>query len=400
MRISTNQVYATSLNNVNSSLVRLNELNDQSSSQKKLNSPSDDPAGMGLVMRLRTYNESLSSYIETGNDASSLLGTADDQIISASEVMSSIMEQAEQGATGTYSDTQLSMIAEEMESYLDSLVSIAATKSGDTYIFSGEDIDTSPYTYGLGVTLTGDSPEASAMTLGGEIDSAVMVEFTSDGTVGVDSLDYKYSTDGGETWETGALDGTATPPETTINIDDATVEIASGTAVTAADEDNDTGSSFILRTAMIYQGSDTAMSVDIAENYSVDATTVGYEAFGGLDSDGNSYGDPNLFESLCETIAYLQTGNTEKIEENLEKLRDANEALTNVATTIGAREDRVDYTVSSLGLAQERTTSAISSEEDINAAQLSIELSQAEYVYQAVLSSASKTMNISILDYL
>jgi flagellar hook-associated protein 3 FlgL len=353
---------------------------------------------MGLVMKLRSYDESLAGYIDNGNSVSALLGTADDQIIEASEVMTSLMEQAEQGSTGTYSDTQLNMIAEEMEAYLDSLVAISATKSGDQYIFSGDAIDSSPYTYGLGVTVTGDSPPVSELSLSGEIDSAIMVEFTSDGTVGTDSLDYKYSTDGGTTWETGILDGTSVPPETTITIEDATIEIASGTVVTTADED--TGSSFIVRTAMIYQGTDEAMSVNIAENYSIDATTVGYEAFGGQDSDGNSYGEPNLFESICETIAYLQTGNTDKVEENLEKLSSGNEKLNTIAATIGAREDRVDYMVSSLGLARERTASAISSEEDINAAQLSIELNQAEYVYEAVLSSASKSMSQSILDYI
>ncbi|WP_031485043.1 flagellar hook-associated protein FlgL [Maridesulfovibrio frigidus] len=400
MRISTTQIYAQSLSSINSSLVRMNEISVETSSQKSLNAPSDDPAGMGNVIALRTYDASLASQIDNGNAANGVLGTADDLLVQASEIMNSVLEQAEQGATGTYDLTQGQMMAEQMRGYMESLVSIANSKSGDDYLFSGEATDTSPYEYTTGVTLNGDSPELTDIAgITGELDDNVWVEFTSDGTVGVDSVDYRYSTDGGVSWETGTLDGTTVPPDTTLELGDVSVEMNSGTVLTAVDDDG--GSQFIVRTALSYNGSDEAMSVAISASTDVDVNTVGYEAFGGVDSDtGSLYGDPNLFETINDAIAYLEIGDNDGVANCLEKLRDGHESITTVSADIGSSEEKTSFILSSLSLARERVASAISSEEDANTAQLSIELSQAEYVYQAVLESSAKIISFSIMDYI
>ncbi len=400
MRISTTQIYAQSLTAINSSLVRMNELSKETSSQKRLNAPSDDPAAMGNVMKLRTYDASLESQIDNGNTANGILGTADDLLVQASEIMNSVLEQAEQGATGTYTLTQNQMMAEEMRSYLDSLVNIANSKSGDDYLFSGEATDTSPYEYTTGVTLSGDSPELTDIAqITGELDESVWVEFTSDGTVGVDSVDYRYSTDGGESWETGTIDGTSLPPDTTLELGDVSVEMNSGTVMTAAD--GDVGSQFIVRTALSYNGSEEAMSVSVSASTEVDVNTVGHTAFGGVDSDtGEPYGEPNLFETINDAIAYLEIGDNAGVANCLETLRDGHEAMATVSAYIGSSEEEISFILSSLSLSRERVASSISSEEDANTAQLSIELSQAEYVYQAVLESSAKIISTSIMDYI
>ncbi|SDL37342.1 flagellar hook-associated protein 3 FlgL [Maridesulfovibrio ferrireducens] len=400
MRISTTQIYAQSLNSINSSLVRLTELNKETSSQKRLNAPSDDPAGMGNVMKLRTYDESLASQSENGTIANGILGTADDLLVQASEIMSSVLEQAEQGATGTFNLVQSQMMAEEMRSYMDSLVDIANAKSGDDYLFSGEATDTSPYEYTTGVTLNGDSPALTDIVeITGELEDSVWVEFTSDGIVGVDSIDYKFSTNGGDSWETGTMDGTAVPPEMNLNLGDISVEMNAGTVLTAADDGE--GSQFIVRTALSYNGSDKAMSVAISESLDVDVNTVGHEAFGGVDPEtGVPYDEPNLFETINDAIAYLEIGDEAGVASCLEKLRDGHETITTVSADIGSSEEKISFILSSLSLSRERVASAISSEEDANTAQLSIELSQASYIYEAVLKSSAEIISSSIMDYI
>ncbi|SME95340.1 flagellar hook-associated protein FlgL [Desulfovibrio gilichinskyi] len=400
MRISTTQIYAQSLTNVNSSLVRLDELNSQNSSQKRINAPSDDAAGMGNVMELRTYDQTLATQVENATVVKGLLGSADDLLSQASEIMTSILEQAEQASTGTYDLEQNQMMAEQMRGYLDSLVSIANSKSGNDYLFSGEATDTSPYEYTTDVTLLGDSPARSDIAeITGEFDKTTLVEFTTDGTIGVDSIDYRFSTDGGESWDTGTLDATAVPPETTLNLGTISVEMNSGVAVTAADEDE--GSQFIVRSALSYNGSEKATSVAISEKTEVNANTVGHKAFGGLNSQTDDpYDDPNLFETISDAIAYMEIGDESGVANCLEKLRAGNEALTTVSAEIGSSEEKTSFVMSSITLSRNRIATAISSEEDINAAQLSIELTQANYVYQAVLKSAASIMNTSIMDYL
>ncbi|WP_320171705.1 flagellar hook-associated protein FlgL [Maridesulfovibrio sp.] len=398
MRISTSQIYSQTIASISKSLSDYTEVSNQTSSQKKLNAPSDDPAGMGNVVNLRSYDQSLESYYNNAELAGSLLGTADGLLSEASTLMSSVLEQAEQGSTGTYSDDQQQSMAESMMAYQDSMLAIANSKSGDDYLFSGEATDTSPYEYVPGVTITGDSPAKSDFSsFTGDLDDPIIVQFTSDGTVGTNDIDYTYSLDGGSTWLTGTILST----DNTMDFGDVTVDLSTGTSVTAWDDDEDTGSSFVVRNSVSYKGADEAMSIDIGENTEIDVNTVGSDIFGGVDADtGEAYSGSNLFESISDAIAYLWIGDEEGVASTIESISDGEVQLTVEASNVGAREEKADFISTSLSYARERVSSAISDEEDADSAALTVELSKAQYIYQAVLSSTSQVISMSILDYL
>ena len=397
MRISTSQIFSQSLNYLNSSLNDVAELNMMTSSQKRINRPSDDPSGMGKVMELTAYNQTLSGYAENCDVAGEFLGLADEVLLDASEYITAARELAEQGSTETYTAVQLAAMAPEMEGYLDSLLAVANTKSGSDYLFSGDDLGDSPYEMGLGVTLpnsTLDSSDFVALT--GDAETTIYVRFDESGTIGTNELDYSYSTDFGETWTSGTLSNAGT----TIDVGTAQVEFVSGTAVTEADDDGE-GTRFYVRQAAVYTGSSNAMSVSISESTSVDMTTVGSTLFGGVDeSTGQPYEQPNLFETISDCIVYLKAGDYDGVAACLETLADAQENLETGAANIGARENKTTYTGEALSTIMSLTTNRISSEEDADAAQLVVELEQANYVYEAVLSSSSDIMKMSLLNYL
>ena len=398
MRISTSQIYSQTIASITKSLSDYSEVVNQNSTQKKINAPSDDPAGMGNVVNLRSYQQELTDYYNNAALAGSLLGTADSLLSEASTLMSSVMEQAEQGSTGTYTDAQQQSMAESMMAYQDTLLSIANSQSGDDYIFSGEATDTSPYEYVPGVTVTGDSPAKSDFAeFTGELDDPIIVEFTSDGTIGTDAVSYTYSLDGGDSWVTGSIAAT----DTTIDLGDVTVEMNSGTAVTAWDEDNDSGSSFVVRNSLAYKGAEEAMSINISESTDIDVNTVGSDIFGGVDADtGEAYSDPNLFEAISDAVAYLWIGDEDSVADTLETLSDGETNLTIEMSNVGAREEKSEFVQSSLTSTLERVESAISDEEDADSATLTVELSRTQYIYKAVLSSSSEIISMSIMDYL
>jgi flagellar hook-associated protein 3 FlgL len=397
MRISTSHIFSQSLQQMNSALSNVTELNMMNSSQKRINRPSDDPSGTGKVMELSSYDQSLSGYLENCSVSNSYLSLADQSLVQASENISAAMETAEQAATETYTEKQLQMMAEEMESYLDSLLTIANTQMGTDSVFAGNDLESNAYSTSLGVTLPNDSlSNASITSLTGEVDSTLYVRFDSDGDVGTDALDYRYSTDGGNNWTSATL----AAGDTVLDFGTTQAELATGTTVSTADGEGN-GTEFIIREAMQYIGSDDAMSVNISESTETDMTTVGSSIFGGIDaSTGEPYPEPNLFETISDCIAYMETGNHEGVAECLEGLRDAHELVEAQAANIGARENKITYTQSSLSLVQQITTASISREEDADATQILVELEQANYVYEAVLNSASKIMNMSLLDYI
>jgi flagellar hook-associated protein 3 FlgL len=402
MRISTSQIFSASLNQINSSLVDVATLNAMNSSQKKLNSPSDDPAGMGKVIELRAYNNSLSGYVENCETAGEYLSLADDALIQASEAITAALELAEQASTETYTHTQLQMMAEELEGYFDSLITVANTQMGTDSLFAGNDLDTNAYTVGLGVTLPNATlsnatlSNGSFVSIEGELDStALYVRMGSDGVVGTDELEYSYSTDGGETWETATL----AAGDTVLDLGTCEVELLAGTTVSVSDDETD-GSEFIIRETAIYTGSDEAMEVAISESSTVNMTTVGSDVFGGVDEDGTAYSGTNLFETISDCIAYMEIGDYDAVAECLEDLRVAQELIETANANVGARENKVDYTESSLSLVQTITANSISNEEDADAAQILVELEQANYIYEAVLTSSSSIMSMSLLDYI
>ncbi|WP_319779906.1 flagellar hook-associated protein FlgL [Maridesulfovibrio sp.] len=402
MRISTSQIYSQVSGSVGNSLNDYMDAINRNSSQKDINAPSDDPAGMAKVVNLRSYDSALEHYYENSKLAGEYLGSADGLLLEASTTMTSVLEKIEQASTGTYSDVQQQSISEELQSYQDSLLAVANSKLGSDYLFSGESTDTSPYEYVPGVTVTGDSPAKSDFTeITGELEDPIIVQFTSDGTIGTDAVSYTYSLDGGNSWTTGTMDGTATPPDTTMELGDVSVEMNSGTSVTAWNDDEDSGSSFVVRNSVAYKGADDAMSIDISESTDLDITTAGSDIFGGVDADtGDVYGDPNLFESISDAIAYAWIGDENGVSTTLDTVTEGNINLTNEMADVGVREEKADFTKTSLNYTRERVSEAISSEEDADSTALTIELSKTQYIYQAVLSSTSDVIGMSILDYL
>lgn len=397
MRISTSQLFSQSLNQINSALVDVAKLNSINSSQKKLNSPSDDPFGMGTVIELRGYDKALSGYVDNCKTAAESLSLADSILLEASEIITGVREQAEQAASETYTAAQLQMMADEMASYLDSLMTMANTQMGTDSIFAGESLDSAAYEMGLGVTLTNDSlSNASFVSIEGELDSAtVSVRLGTDGVIGTDEIDYSYSTDGGETWTSATL----TAGDTVLDFGSCQVELAAGTAVTEANGDGE-GTEFIVRKAAVYTGSDTAMAVAISGSSTVAMTTVGSSVFGGVDQSGAAYGEPNLFETISDCIAFMETGNNEGVSACLDELRSAQESLEAANANIGARENKVTYTNEAISQVRTITGNSISRVEDADAAQILVELEQANYVYEAVLTSSSSIMQMSLLDYI
>jgi flagellar hook-associated protein 3 FlgL len=130
-------------------------------------------------------------------------------------------------------------------------------------------------------------------------------------------------------------------------------------------------------------------------------TSVGSDIFGGVSrSTGQPFDSPNLFETLSDCIVYMENGDADAVAQCLEDLGDSHETVETGAADVGARQNKITYTQTSLSLVKELAANAASSIEDADAAQLVIELEQANYVYQAVLSTSSSVMSMSLLDYI
>ncbi|TVM15939.1 flagellar hook-associated protein 3 [Oceanidesulfovibrio indonesiensis] len=252
MRVSFNMIYNQSVSGMNSRLAEMMRLNEQSASQKKLNRPSDDPAGMARSLDLRSAQSAMDQYLENIDTAEAWLTQADDELRLASNAVTRLKEIAEQAATGTYSNDQREMIAAEARELMAELVSIANSEFVGDSIFAGSKIDTNAYALGLGATVRdaeGESLEVLAVT--GNSNSTTYIEFLDSGQVGADTLRYRYTTDNGDTWQNAEL----AAGDTTIVCGGVRTEIAAGSTVAATSEEGaGDGSVLWLRPAAYYQG--------------------------------------------------------------------------------------------------------------------------------------------------
>ena len=179
------------LRQMSSSLNDLTRLNMMNSTHKRINTPSDDPAGMGLVLDLRSTLARTERWQSNIDQATGWLSLADSELTECSSIISTLLEKAEQGANGTVTDDQRLAIAEEVRGFFEQLVGISNTEFTGQSIFAGHKTGSNAYEQCLWATPLDDDLSASDVVgVAGDSETSILVEFGETGTVGVDELSY------------------------------------------------------------------------------------------------------------------------------------------------------------------------------------------------------------------
>jgi flagellin len=134
-----------SSNNLNKSLERL-------SSGLRINSASDDAAGLALADRLRADVRIASQAIRNANDGISAISIGEKALGKVGEILTRLSELASQSATGLVSDTQRSAIQTEFTALVSEVDRISVTTS-----FNGVNLLSGGTTVDLQVGLDGSS---------------------------------------------------------------------------------------------------------------------------------------------------------------------------------------------------------------------------------------------------
>ncbi len=252
MRISTNQLFNMSLGNLNSAMTNLAEASNRNASQKRVLLPSDDPAAMGGIINCRSFGMESDQFIKNIDTATSWLSLADGVLQQTSTDIGRIKTLAEQAATGTLTAEQRRSIGKNLRGILANLLNKSNTEFGGKSIFSGHKLDSNAYEEVLSATTTDPNlPAGAVISVKGASETSIDVRFTSSGTIGTDTLTYKFSSDGGKTWQSGTLN----PGETELALAPATMDLKNGITVNEFSEQNG-GTRLIVRPALEYKGDD------------------------------------------------------------------------------------------------------------------------------------------------
>ncbi|MCG8587849.1 MAG: flagellar hook-associated protein FlgL [Proteobacteria bacterium] len=185
MRVTNSILYRDSLSNVSDQRARLARLQEQASTGLKLNRPSDDPTAARAATLLRAGIEAISQYQENLNRTRARINAVEGALADTFDVLSRTRELSVQAANGTLDADSRRIIAVEVESLHDRLLSLSNTQSSGAHVFAGYAsasapfVASGPFVDGLPsptVSFVGDTTEIEV-----DVDEGVQVQVTLNG---------------------------------------------------------------------------------------------------------------------------------------------------------------------------------------------------------------------------
>jgi flagellar hook-associated protein 3 FlgL len=183
-RVSDLQTFSRLSTNFGRLRTRVEELNEQATTGLRLNRPSDDPAGAGVVVRSLSVVESLAQDTRAVNFARSFLTAQDGVLEDAGNVITRAREIAVQHSNDLFSDSERAAAAAEVHALLEALVALGNAELGGRRLFSaGEDATgAAPFTDPNDPAFDPANPyNGSATPLEVEIGSGELIRTTTPG---------------------------------------------------------------------------------------------------------------------------------------------------------------------------------------------------------------------------
>lgn len=160
-RITTQMTASMTLNDLQQSLNRLDTTQQQLSSGKKINQPSDDPYGTSLTLQLNNQISNLTSYSNNVTDGTGWAQAGNAALSDITNAVQRIRELVVQASNGSQNQTGMSADAAEVNQLIDQIKQDANTQYNGQYIFSGAATGTEPYQAGSNDAYAGDTGQVT-----------------------------------------------------------------------------------------------------------------------------------------------------------------------------------------------------------------------------------------------
>ena len=136
----------------NSVMLNLNHINNdrqkyynQLSTQKRINNPSDDPAGTAKVIQLNQLLSQYANYQKNIDDAKGFLTATEASLNAVNENIQQSITIGLQGASDTSGEDARSILADQVDYIIERVMAESNRQYGTKYIFGGTAIDEQPF---------------------------------------------------------------------------------------------------------------------------------------------------------------------------------------------------------------------------------------------------------------
>ncbi len=169
MRIPESSLAAAILGNITGSLARLARVQEKLATTKRINRPSDDPLGAGLVLRYRAAARGLEAFQRAATDVKACLQATEAALDRVAAVLLEAQKTGLRGANETLDAPARASLSAQVDQLLEELVAHGNTHSGSRYLFGGTQTLTAPFTVQRGadgrITQVSANPRGAGGTI-------------------------------------------------------------------------------------------------------------------------------------------------------------------------------------------------------------------------------------------
>ena len=385
MRITQNMMSNSIILHLQRQSRQLFKVQTEIATQKRLNKPSDDPAGMERVLGYRSQIEAIDQYLHNIDQGRTLVETNELTLGLIDELLGLAREIAQTHGNSGSSPEARQLAANEVRDLCQQVVELINTKSGSDYIFSGYQTDTPPF--GHVVKLEAGIPQNIVFGLSADAtDVTIEIRDSNDTVVRTINLG------DGVTPGSGGSDGINTVAWNGLDGGNALLPDGQYRFTITAGDAGDPVNDYVT-----YNGDDGQLAVIVGENVEV------Y-----LDMDGRNFlaptGGVDVFELMADLVDALENqdpvaGSTQ-ILATIEHLDAARVQLSNKRSEYGPKLYRLEYSEnhwSSLSADLEMNIGKI---ENADITKAAVQLQSLELAYQSTLATAARMIQSGILDFL
>lgn len=145
LRVTQGMITSQLTRNLNTNLNQMAKIENQMSTGRSINKPSDDPIGVTYSLRYRSELSSNSQYKDNVDNALSWLSFSDKMLEQSGNVMNRVKELTVQASTGTNTQSGLDSINLEIKDLKEQLINIGNSQLKGKYVFNGQNFDKKPY---------------------------------------------------------------------------------------------------------------------------------------------------------------------------------------------------------------------------------------------------------------
>lgn len=444
MRVTQNMLTQQFLYNLTNDSQNLQTLQNELSSGKTLNSPSDNPLAVSQDMAVRTtlsetsgYQSSISAGLSWMNNSSSALQS---MISSLQSIQGNVLQAVDSSNQNT---SAINGLAQTTKQLVNQVYGILDTKQGNRYLFNGTQTDSSPATYVEGNPGSVFDTAQNALitpgsaTVGGgvtQVQPAATIATTiadpnhllptgtalnlvlnasninSQGAIGAGTLKVVTTGNPSQTLFSGNLTGASSGSSVTLkNSAGQSITLTLGNLFDASAS---SGSGAYSQTDRLtpLSGQGQNLNYQVAQSVSMPVNVTAAALFQTIPQGGSSTLQSTLstlVSSLNSLSADLSSGNSTDAQLQLASLKTASSNLDanltqviNANADLGARNQRLQALQSQMSQYTQTLQNQKSNLEDANMAQVITQFSTDQNVYQSALKMGAQVLLPSLISFL